>query len=194
MLTPYIYATLEQTLGDVPRGKKGIFVDAQQRRSELAQRLKRADTPISATALAQELSVSRQIIVGDVALLRAGGMKIIATPRGYLLPRADSNLLRTFACRHRSDQMEEELNAIVDQGCTVLDVIVDHPVYGQLTAPLHISSRYDVAQFMERCRQSEAVPLSRLTEGIHLHTVSCPDQQAADRVRKVLEHIGVLYE
>lgn len=194
MLTPYIYATLEQTLGDVPHRKKGIFVDAQQRRSELAQRLKRADTPISATALAQELSVSRQIIVGDVALLRAGGMKIIATPRGYLLPKADPNLLRTFACRHRSDQMEEELNAIVDQGCTVLDVIVDHPVYGQLTAPLHISSRYDVAQFMERCRQSEAVPLSHLTEGIHLHTVSCPDQQAADRVRKVLEQIGVLYE
>ncbi len=174
--------------------KKGIFVDAQQRRSEIARRLKEATAPISATTLAQELSVSRQIIVGDVALLRAGGLEITATPRGYLLPRADADLLVTFACRHRSDQMEAELNAIVDQGCTVLDVIVEHPVYGQLTAPLHVSSRYDVAQFIARCRQSEAVPLSHLTEGIHLHTVFCRDQQAAGRVRAVLEQLGFLYE
>ena len=138
--------------------------------------------------------MSRQIIVGDVALLRAGGMEITATPRGYLLPRTDADVLCTFACRHRSDQMEAELNAIVDQGCTVLDVIVEHPVYGQLTAPLHVSSRYDVAQFIDRCRQSDAVPLSRLTEGLHLHTVSCRDRQSAGRVRQALEKLGFLYE
>lgn len=169
-------------------------MDAQQRRLEIARRLEHASAPISATALAQELSVSRQIIVGDVALLRAGGMNITATPRGYLLPSEEREHLCTFACRHRSDQMEEELNAIVDQGCTVLDVIVEHPVYGQLTAPLHVSSRYDVAQFIARCRQSDAVPLSRLTEGLHLHTVSCKDPQAAQRVRSALAELGFLYD
>lgn len=169
-------------------------MDAQQRRMEIARRLQQADAPISATALAQELSVSRQIIVGDVALLRAGGMEITATPRGYLLPKAEETFLCTFACRHRSDQMEEELKAIVDQGCTVLDVIVEHPVYGQLTAPLHVSSRYDVEQFIARCRQSDAVPLSRLTEGLHLHTVACRDRQSAERVRRELEKLGFLYE
>ena len=101
---------------------------------------------------------------------------------------------RTFACRHRPEEMGDELNAIVDQGCTVLDVIVEHPVYGQLTAPLHASSRYDVAQFLDRCRRSGASPLSNLTGGVHLHTVSCPDGDAARRVEDSLRRLGFLYE
>lgn len=80
--------------------------------------------------------------------------------------------------------MEDELNAIVDQGCTVIDVIVEHPIYGQLTGPLQLSSRYDVVQFVDRCRQSDALPLSNLTEGIHLHTISAqtrPPSSGPDR-------------
>ena len=148
----------------------------------------------AAAALAREFSVSRQIIVGDVALLRAGGLSIAATPRGYMLPEEHSGLVRTLACRHRADQMEDELNAIVDQGCTVIDVIVEHPIYGQLTGPLQLSSRYDVVQFVDRCRQSDALPLSNLTEGIHLHTISCPDETAFQRVQTALERLGVLLE
>jgi len=90
--------------------------------------------------------------------------------------------------------MEEELNAMVDQGCTVLDVIVEHPIYGQLTGPLRLSSRYDVAQFVARCRAEEAAPLSQLTEGVHLHTLLCPDQSAVDRVRAALERLEILYQ
>lgn len=168
-------------------------MEAQQRRQIIARRLGENAAPLSAAALARELSVSRQVIVGDVALLRAGGLDITATPRGYLLPRPPAGVVRTFACRHRADQMEVELNAIVDQGCTVLDVIVEHPIYGQLTGPLRLSSRYDVAQFIGRCRQEEAAPLSQLTEGIHLHTVLCPDQAAAERVQRALEDLDVLY-
>ena len=145
-------------------------MDAQQRRQMIASRLAESSQPLSAGSLAQELSVSRQIIVGDVALLRAGGLDITATPRGYLLPRGAAGVTCTLACRHTALQMEEELNAIVDQGCTVLDVVVEHPIYGQLTGPLHLSSRYDVAQFLTRCAQSAAAPLSQLTEGVHLHT------------------------
>ena len=102
-------------------------MDAQERRQVIAQKLECADRPVSAAALARECSVSRQIIVGDVALLRAGGMDIDATPRGYVLPRPSAGLTRTLACRHGADQMEAELNAIVDQGCTVVDVMVGHP-------------------------------------------------------------------
>ena len=169
-------------------------MDAQERRQAIAQRLAQAEGPVSAAALAREFSVSRQIIVGDVALLRAGGMDIAATPRGYVLPRESGGLVRTLACRHTGEQMEEELNAIVDQGCTVIDVIVDHPIYGQLTGPLQLSSRYDVGQFVARCRKESAVPLSLLTEGIHLHTVSCPDEEAFHRVRAALKAQGVLLE
>ena len=168
-------------------------MDAQQRRQMIASRLAESSQPLSAGSLAQELSVRRQIIVGDVALLRAGGLDITATPRGYLLPRGAAGVTCTLACRHTALQMEEELNAIVDQGCTVLDVVVEHPIYGQLTGPLHLSSRYDVAQFLTRCAQSAAAPLSQLTEGVHLHTVRCPDRQAADRVREDLERLGLLY-
>ena len=75
---------------------------------------------------------------------------------------------------------------MVDQGCTVLDVIVDHPIYGQLTGPLQLSNRYDVGQFLSRCAQSDARPLSELTEGIHLHTLSCPDEAAFGRVCREL--------
>ena len=169
-------------------------MNAAQRRTRILDELKAAPAPLSATALAQKLSVSRQIIVGDVALLRAGGLDITATPRGYLLPKPPSGITRTFACRHRKDQMEAELNAIVDQGCTVLDVIVDHPIYGQLTGPLRLGSRYDVAQFVARCRQEAAAPLSQLTEGVHLHTVLCPDEGASRRVREALEQLGFLYQ
>lgn len=168
-------------------------MDAQQRRQTIASRLRESAGPLSAAALARELSVSRQIIVGDVALLRAGGLDITATPRGYLLPRPPAGVTCTFACRHRANQMEEELNAIVDQGCTVLDVIVEHPIYGQLTGPLRLSNRYDVAQFVARCKEEEAAPLSQLTEGVHLHTVLCPDQEAANRARQALEQLGLLY-
>ena len=165
-------------------------MDAQERRQAIARRLEEASGPVSAAVLAREHSVSRQIIVGDIALLRAGGMDIAATPRGYVLPAPAAGLVRTLACRHRADQMEEELNAMVDQGCTVLDVIVEHPIYGQLTGQLQISSRYDVGQFVQRCRRQEAAPLSQLTEGIHLHTVACPSQEAYDRVRESLSKLG----
>lgn len=169
-------------------------MDAQGRRQAVSRRLEEAAAPVSAAALAREFLVSRQVIVGDIALLRAGGMDIAATPRGYVLPRETVGLIRTLACRHRGDQMEEELNAIVDQGCTVVDVIVEHPIYGQLTGSLQLSSRYDVGQFIQRCQQQSASPLSQLTEGIHLHTIRCPDPDAYERVREALGALGVLLE
>ena len=167
-------------------------MDAAARRAAILSVLERTDHPVSAAALAREFSVSRQIIVGDVALLRAGGLSIAATPRGYMLPEEHSGLVRTLACRHRADQMEDELNAIVDQGCTVIDVIRGlGDVYKR---QLQLSSRYDVIQFVDRCRQSDALPLSNLTEGIHLHTISCPDETAFQRVQTALEQLGVLLE
>lgn len=169
-------------------------MEAQLRREKIARRLEQAQGPVSATALAKEFSVSRQIIVGDVALLRAAGLDIAATPRGYILPAGMGGLRFTVACSHTSEQMEQELNAIVDQGGTVVDVIVEHPIYGQITAPLRLSSRFEVSQFVERCQQEEAAPLSLLTDGVHLHTVSCQDAACEARVKKALGELGLLLE
>ena len=121
---------------------------AQARRQAVAQALEEAVGPVSAAALAERFSVSRQIIVGDVALLRAGGTDILATPRGYLLGGRGGGVERTVACVHAPEEMERELNAIVDAGGEVVDVIVEHPVYGQLTGLLGVRSRYDVAEFV----------------------------------------------
>ena len=167
---------------------------AEERRQAILNTLNSAGHPVSATALARQFSVSRQIVVGDVALLRAAGANISATPRGYVVLREAGGLVRQVACQHDAAGMEAELNAMVDQGCTVLDVIVDHPIYGQLTGPLQLSSRYDVSQFIARCAQADAQPLSNLTEGIHLHTLSCPSEEAFQRVRTALHAMGVLLE
>ena len=167
-------------------------MNAQARRTAICDILNRAYQPVSATALAKQFSVSRQIIVGDIALLRAAGFEVSATPRGYVVLRETSGLIRQIACQHGPESIRNELNAMVDNGCTVLDVIVEHPIYGQLTGPLQISSRYEVEQFLEHCAQSDAQPLSRLTEGIHLHTLSCPDEDAFARVRTVLQTLHIL--
>lgn len=169
-------------------------MNAEQRREAILNTLRGASQPVSATALAGTFSVSRQIVVGDIALLRAAGADISATPRGYVMHREEAGLIRRVATRHSGELMEAELNAIVDQGCTVLDVIVEHPIYGQLTGPLALSSRYDVSQFIARCAEMAAQPLSILTEGIHLHTLSCPDEAAFARVTDKLRALGVLLE
>ena len=167
---------------------------AAERRSAILAAVAQSPQPVSATALARRFGVSRQSVVGDVALLRAAGADISATPRGYVILKASQGLVRQVACRHDGLGMEAELNAMVDQGCTVLDVIVEHPVYGQLTGPLQLSSRYDVSLFLARCAESDARPLSDLTGGVHLHTLSCPGEDAFRRAREALGALGVLWE
>ena len=174
------------------RRKEGRNVTAEERREAVRRALACSDQPVSAGALARQFGVSRQIIVGDVALLRAAGAAIDATPRGYVARRDNGGLRRQVACRHTAADMERELDIMVDNGCTVLDVVVEHPVYGQITGALHLKNRYDVKQFVSRCAQAR--PLSVLTEGIHLHTLACPDEAAWERVRRELGAAGFLLE
>ncbi len=164
-------------------------VKAEERREIIAQTLT-ADQAISATTLAGKFSVSRQIIVGDIALLRAAGMDIVATPRGYKLGES-SGLLRTVAAIHTPEQTEEELLTMVDNGCTVIDVVVEHPLYGQMSGQLSLASRYDVAQYIQKAKGT--APLSALTGGVHLHHLRCPDEAAYERVCADLNKLGLLY-
>lgn len=165
---------------------------AVERRSQVLAYLEQQTTPVSATALAKQFSVSRQIIVGDVALLRAGGADISATPRGYLMSHESTGLIRQIACFHTQEQMGNELMICVDHGCSVLDVVVEHPVYGQLVGQLQLNSRYDVQQFLHRVEQESAHSLSELTDGIHLHTLRCPNEAAYERVCHALSETGIL--
>ena len=169
-------------------------MNTEKRREALMKRLREASQPLTGTKLARTLGVSRQIIVGDISILRAEGAQIFAAPRGYIMPEdaKDHDIKATIVCRHNAADIEKELQAVVDNGGAVLDVIVEHPVYGQLTGPLQISNRYEVSQFIERCKKAE--PLSSLTDGIHLHTLSCPDEAAFERAKSALRALRVLLE
>lgn len=164
------------------------------RKEKIIEEIKKSDKPISASTLAKKLGVSRQIIVGDVALIRASGTNIIATPRGYILDSKQQNQTYTIAINHSQEQMADELYTIVDLGGCAIDVIVDHPVYGQLTGKLHLSSRYDVDQFIKKVNNNQAKPLSQLTDGLHLHTIQCPNEDTYQRIVSALDEKGYLFK
>ena len=167
-------------------------MNAVNRRENIIRTLRQAADPVSAASLASALGVSRQIIVGDIALLRASGEKITSTPRGYVLSEGGTSVY-TLACVHGVEDTEKELNIMVDDGCKVLTVSVEHPVYGLLTGELQLDNRYDVRQFAEKLQSGEVRPLSALTGGVHLHTLSCPDNECFERTRSQLEREGLLY-
>ena len=161
------------------------------RRDRIVEEIRKSGKPLSASALAAMLHVSRQIIVGDVALLRARGIGNIGTPRGYVLEEQTHPCEKKIAVMHGREQLQEELYTIVDYGCTVVDVIVEHPLYGELVGQLHLSSRYDVDRFLDSIRESE--PLSQLTHGVHLHTIRYPDEEAFAKMKEALREKGILY-
>ena len=172
-------------------------MSTSQRRESILEILKNGGAPVSAGVLSKRLSVSRQVIVGDVALLRAAGQPIAATPRGYILEGSrcrSGELIRTIACRHDREGIRRELYAVVDNGCGVLDVIVEHAVYGQISGKLEIFSRFDTDDFLKKLEKSRSMPLCNLTGGVHLHTISCPDREAYGRVLERLKREGILFE
>lgn len=165
-----------------------------QRREKIMELLRETDVPISATAIAGLFSVSRQIIVGDIALLRAGGELITATPRGYILEQQDDDreLEISIVCCHADEQVADELYTVVDLGGTLIDVIVQHSVYGQICAPLYIASRFDADTFLQNLQSSGSKPLCDLTDGIHLHRLRCPNEEVQQRVLRALDDKGYL--
>ena len=169
-------------------------MQAEARRQSIIRILTGSTAPVSAGRLAGILGVSRQIIVGDIALLRASGTDITATPRGYVLTKGSEGIIHRIPCRHKPEEMREELQILVDNGCLVRDVIVEHTIYGQLVGQLDIATRYDVDEFISKVAQSDAAPLSDLTGGIHLHTIFCPDDDTYRRVLEKLRENGFLFE
>lgn len=165
-------------------------MDGEERRSRIVELLNTEREPLSGTALAKRLGVSRQVIVQDIALLRATNKNILSTNKGYIIyGKQDGNLSckRVFAVKHTDAEMREELYLIVDAGAKVLDVIVEHEVYGQISADLFINSRRDVDEFMERIQSNTAKPLKELTRDIHFHTVEAESEEILDLVEEGLK-------
>ncbi|MBI4491577.1 MAG: transcription repressor NadR [Chloroflexi bacterium] len=166
-----------------------------QRRNILLRLLQQRGEPMTGTELAQRLGVSRQVIVQDVAVLRAAGEDILATPQGYLLLQPTPPTHRmVLATRHSREETAEELTILVDHGLRVLDAVVEHPLYGELRAPLMLASRADVQAFMARLEETGAVLLSHLTGGVHLHTVDASSPEHLAQAREALRQRGYLLE
>ena len=166
---------------------------AARRRDEILQALAGASGPVSAAALAARLGVSRQVVVQDIALLRTEGYPIVSTAKGYLLnePKCATRVLKVC---HTNEQVEEELTTIVDLGGTVLNVMVNHRVYGRVEAALNIRNRRDVQGFLNDLRTGKSVPLLNVTSGYHFHKISAESEEVLDEIEHALQKKGFLAE
>ena len=166
-------------------------MSGEERRGKIIQALKNSDKAVSATTLAKEFDVSRQVIVQDVALLRANGKNIFSTNRGYLI-QEDEETTRVFKVQHEDDEVEKELTTIVDLGGTVEDVFVYHKVYGVLRAEMNIKSRMDIRNYMEEIRSGKSSLLKNVTSGYHYHTVRAERVEILDMIQEELQKKGLL--
>lgn len=173
-------------------------MNAAERRRNIEDLLRTAEGPLSASNIASRFAVSRQIIVGDIAIMRAGGLRILATPRGYILEQQNEGkpayYERSLVCTHDKAHSADELYTVIDQGGAVIDVTVEHSIYGEISAPLHLFSRFDVDVFLEKLEASDVRPLFTLTGGPHLHRIRCASPDVFERIRKALRAKGYLYE
>ena len=111
------------------------MTEGGKRREGILSLLEDTNMPLSGTELARHFNVSRQVIVQDIALLRAEDQKILSTYRGYVLEKDQvkkKKYIRVFCVCHSTEDTRDELQTIVDYGGHVLDVAVDHPLYGQI--------------------------------------------------------------
>ncbi|ACB85977.1 transcription repressor NadR [Natranaerobius thermophilus] len=169
-------------------------MDAEQRRKQILNLLS-AETPVTGSQLGEKFDVSRQVIVQDIALLRAQGYQIMATPQGYINQSekdSQNSHIITIASKHEREDIKEELETIVDLGGTILDVMVEHPIYGELKGQLMVKSRRDVQMFLDKLENTQANPLATLTQGVHLHTIEVPSQEAAQEIKTVLKERNFL--
>lgn len=169
----------------------------QERREEILSLLKSAQGPITGNDLAKIANVSRQVIVNDINLLKALNEPIIATNQGYLYLKNgnEKNVFeKKIVCNHTKEQAEDELLTIVDCGVTVKNVMIEHPIYGEITANMMVSNRLDVKNFINQVNNTNATFLSQLTDGTHLHLISAPTQGQIEQAEQLLRQKGYLVE
>ena len=163
----------------------------QERRDAMLEIIQNSEKPVSGTALAKQFAVSRQVIVQDIALIRAAGYEVLSTHRGYLLGQKNS-VTRIFKVSHTDEEIADELNLIVDLGGKVLDVQINHKVYGRMKADLGIHSRKQVQDFIEEIRSGKSSPLKNITSNYHYHTVEADSEEVLDLIGKELNKRGYL--
>lgn len=168
-------------------------MSSDERRKQIVQILETSTQPVKGSELAAKLEVSRQVIVQDIALIRAKGYEIIATPQGYII-YVKSNITEYIKCKNHinDEEIYDELKIIVDMGGTIKDVIIDHPIYGILKADLNISTQRDILSFMDKIKCDEFKQLSSLSKQDHTHTIEAPNREILNDIISELENRNIL--
>lgn len=166
---------------------------ADERRSNIIEMLMKEKRAIKGTTLAESFNVTRQIIVKDIAILRAKGNNIIATPDGYMINEDNSNRVKSvIAVNHNDEEVIKELEIVVKYGGIIEDVIVEHPLYGEIRGILMIKNLNDLNKFKNSLNQTDAKPLSMLTNGVHLHTISADSVENMELIKEELKESGFI--
>ena len=167
-------------------------LDNQERRNLILKILNESSESVKGSALGKKFNVSRQVIVQDISLLRATGEDITATPNGYIKIKREV-VLNTIVCRHSGKyELEDELEIIVSHGGKILDVFVEHGVYGEVKGNLNIRTKDDIEKFMEKLEASRVEPLCSLTDGLHMHTIETTNKESFEKIKNELLKKGYL--
>ena len=191
MLLKTVFLMIDFVIDD--EGDYDSSMTGSDRRQEILKNIKESDRPVSGSKLAKDYDVSRQVIVQDIALLRASGYDIISTNRGYVL-EGQMCAERVFKVRHTDEQLETELCTIIDLGGQVKNVMVNHKVYGHIEAELGITSRRKVKEFLEDIESGKSTPLKNITSDYHYHTVTADSEETLDLIEDELRKLGFLVE
>jgi len=163
-----------------------------KRYEKILELLLNSDSEINGQALADKFDVSRQIIVNDIARLRNEGVAIRSTSRGYIIDRK-KGIRKIIAVKHRTEDIKEELEIIINNGGRVLDVMIEHPVYGEFKGEISVSNEDEMMKFLALIKGSQAKALLSLSEdGVHLHTIEVEDEDKYGIILEKLNKKGFL--
>ena len=165
---------------------------SKNRREDIMNLLIKNSGAIKGTELASLFGVTRQIIVKDIAILRAEGNNIMATPDGYIYNKDINKAKSIIAVNHDSSKTIEELEIVVKYGGIIEDVIIEHPIYGEIRGNLMIKNLNDLYKFENKFKNENVKPLSNLTDGIHLHTIAADNQEDIELIIRELKEKGFL--
>ena len=160
-----------------------------KRQKEIIKFLQESNDPISGEVLGEKFGVSRQVIVKDIGMLKAFGVEIVSTDKGYKIDTG-KKLTKIIESSHDDNAIKDELNTIVDNGGVVIDIFINHPVYGVIRKDLDIKSRNGVNNFVKNMDIS--TPLKNLTANVHYHTISAKDEESLKKIEKALGEKGYL--
>ncbi len=169
-------------------------MSAINRRRAILSELQKSEKAIKGVLLANKYNVTRQIIVKDIAILRAEGNLIIATPDGYIINKEEKGIKKVIAVSHNEKKLREELEIIIKYGGIIEDVIVEHPIYGEIKGILMISSLHDLENFINKYTENEAKLLSLLTNGVHIHTIITDNEVNMSLILNELKEKGFIIE